>query len=111
MRRVLIAFSFGCVLVACLPALNGWYLVAVITTLLFVIVVGYRYRLSFSVWLAGFLLGSGWGVGYGLLGQAEQLPHGLEKQPLLISGYILGMPQRRAHGYRFDFQVTSFTNT
>ncbi|MDE1462611.1 DNA internalization-related competence protein ComEC/Rec2 [Spartinivicinus poritis] len=106
MRSSLIAFSLGCVLVAYLPQLTSWYLVAGFAILVAVVVLHWRYDYSWLIGLFGLALGYCWGVSYGLIGLAEQLPKQFERQPLLISGYIVGLPQHRAHGYRFDFKVT-----
>ncbi|MCX4029420.1 DNA internalization-related competence protein ComEC/Rec2 [Endozoicomonas sp. SM1973] len=106
MRSSLIAFSFGCVLVAYLPQLTFWYLVVGLTILAAVVVLRWRLAYGWLVGLFGLTLGCCWGVSYGLIGLAELLPKPLERQPLLISGYIVGLPQHRDHGYRFDFKVT-----
>ncbi|WP_163833923.1 DNA internalization-related competence protein ComEC/Rec2 [Spartinivicinus ruber] len=110
MHRSLIAFSFGCVLVAALPSLNQWYLFTGLFSLIVVVVISLRIRRGWLVSLVSFVLGYCWGVTYGLIGLAERLPNSLERQSLLITGHIVGMPQQRAHGYRFDFKVVNIAS-
>jgi competence protein ComEC len=106
---VALAILVGCLLV---QALHGLPPRGVDITLigggLLVVAVGLRWgRWRVVLWLALVVAAFGWTAWRADGALSARLPHALEKQDVLVTGVVTGLPRAQAASTRFDFNVAS----
>lgn len=107
MRILILLFAIGvaaCQLQASLtdPRLPG--IAAGLSALLAVVTWSRRPRLArAAAWGSALLLGFTWADWRAVLRLEERLPSALERQDILVEGYVVDLPQRIAQGRRFVF--------
>lgn len=103
-----LAVLAGAVLVQSLPALPprwlDWLLLA---SGLAAVAVFWARRWPAWLWLPALLLAAaGWTAWRADLALAARLPHTLEKQDIVVTGTVIGLPERRLDSTHFEFSVS-----
>lgn len=104
-----VAILTGAVLVQVLPTLPARWLDALFASVAFVgFCVCLRWRAPVWLWcFALFAAAFAWTAWRADLALSARLPHALEKQDILVTGSVTGLPQMQDGSTRFDFDVAS----
>jgi competence protein ComEC len=106
---IALAILAGCVLVQGLHALPPRRVdQALLAGGLLLALACLRWRVPRSVlWLALAVAAFGWTAWRADLALSARLPHALEKQDIVVTGVVTGLPQAQDASTRFDFEVAS----
>lgn len=103
------AILAGAVLVQALPVLPPRWLDGALAVFgVAAVGIGLRRGMpAWICWLALLLAAFGWTAWRADLALAARLPHVLEKQDVLVTGTVTGLPEVRADSTRFDFRISA----
>lgn len=109
---VAVAILAGCLAVQTLPRLPPRWLDALLVGAgLAAMLPAMRFRqqrnLRVAAWLAVVLVAFGWTAWRADIAMAARLPHALEKQDIVVTGVVTGLPRAQAGATRFDFDIHS----